>query len=274
MGRGTAVAVLAMVAAVGAAGTAGAQGVEACPAPAGDVSGLPNPGGGVPNGYLLVNGHVPRRRRAPGGPGFRVRARAGDVLRIDYPLTACAPGGGTWFENLGTLFVIDRRARPATSRDFRVLGSSGIAAPVAIPGGVQWPYGELPAGQWAHRIVRLQLERGGRLYLVPRHRDRRWGAAACAPCPAAAAPGGPAPGPDPPQTLQGGGKPDRQSRHDPYRVQVDVGRAPRVYATACATTRQRLLVRAPSRRVARAGKPRVRLHPRKRLCSARSRLKG
>src|SRR3954468_21791196 len=258
MGRGTAVAVLAMVAAVGAAGTAGAQGVEACPAPAGDVSGLPNPGGGVPNGYLLVNGHVPRRRRAPGGPGFRVRARAGDVLRIDYPLTACAPGGGTWFENLGTLFVIDRRARPATRRDFRVLGSSGIATPVATPGGVQWPYGELPAGQWAHRIVRLQLERRGRLYLVAGHGDAGWYA----------------PGADPPQNLQGGGKPDRQSRHDPYTVQVDVGRAPRVYATACARTRQRLLVRAPSRHVARAGKPRVRLHPRKRLCSARSRLKG
>jgi len=223
---------------------------EACPAKVGGVSGIPSPDGSLPNGYLLVNGKVPKRRRAPSGPGFRVRARPGQVLSVDFPLTACADGGGTWWDNDATLWMLTRRGGNAAPHGVKVVGSSGIAAPATIPGGVRWPYEQLPAGRWGHRVVRIQAQRRGRLYLIAGYGSAGWFAPDADP-------------PVDPDPLTG--RPSHGLIRGPYTVEVVVsGPVGKVFAQTCARTAQRLLIRRPARRA----------HPRRRGCSPRRRLKG
>jgi len=238
------------VAAVLLALAAPAAAQEACPAKVGAVSGLPSAGGSLPNGYLLVNGKVPKRRHAPSGPGFRVRARPGQVLSIDFPLTACASGGGTWWENDPTLWMLTRRGGNAGPRALKVVGSSGIAPASAIPEGVQWPYGQLAAGGWGHRVVRIQPQRRGRFYLVAGFGSAGWFAPGASP-------------PADPDALSA--VPSRAATRGVYTVEVVVsGPAGKVFAQTCARTAQRLLIRRPARRG----------HPRRRGCSPRRRLRG
>jgi hypothetical protein len=241
---------------------AGAAAAAACPTPSKGPNDLPS--GFSP--YLGFSMHI---EDAPyeftgfdGGPLYSTEVRPGQTLVVDGIFNNCDfPGVVVW--SSVSAAITDERGRPAAGGQVTLEpGAQGdLGQPALSDTGVLAWAGSLSASR-EYRVAqaRVRFKRAGRYRVAVRR-------------PGVDRPGEPSAPTAPDNTIVTSVK--VTVRGKPVGVGGGAGglsRDARVYAATCVEAAEPIVARAPTRRAARAGAPRVRLRGRQRVCSARKRL--